>query len=352
MRSFALSAAALALSASSAYAGAVVSDPNNLPHTTESGQYGYNDCTKYGDSPSANCQTLWLNSIDDFCLWAPPKKATIGDSERYLSLLHSASRPPSRPNELLFRRVHFQQTDKYIRKFTKMNIPAGDEGGELDPHGADGNGNPIGAIVLTNIGGKTQQLTEWNQFISDEMFCIRACWSESDGPQWCNHIYDVMGCMWNDPGNYNSGSFDTCAADTPAMPMGEYKLKNGATSTWHQGVSPTPAGQNPGKSSQCVGQKTISAASYSTAKTVAAAAVTTKKATTTMKKVTTTSTKKASTTKKATTTTKKITTSTKKASTTTKKASTTTKKASTTTKKASTTTKKPAATTHKAKRHE
>ncbi|GAA5948580.1 hypothetical protein JCM21900_005180 [Sporobolomyces salmonicolor] len=345
MRSFALSAAALALGASSAYAGAVVSDPNNLPHTTESGQYGYNDCTKYGDSPSANCQTLWLNSIDDFCLWAPPKKATIGDSERYLRGC---------------------LTDKYIRtcntalssivfligKFTQMNIPAGDEGGELDPHGADGNGNPIGAIVLTNIGGKTQQLTEWNQFISDEMFCIRACWSESDGPQWCNHIYDVMGCMWNDPGSYNSGSFDTCAADTPAMPMGEYKLKNGATSTWHQGVSPTPAGQNPGKSSQCVGQKTISAASYSTAKTVAAAAVTTKKATTTMKKVTTTSTKKASTTKKATTTTKKITTSTKKASTTTKKASTTTKKASTTTKKASTTTKKASTTTHKAKRHE
>jgi hypothetical protein len=28
--------------------------------------------------------------------------------------------------------------------FTNMNIPTGDEGGELDPHGAYGSGNPIG----------------------------------------------------------------------------------------------------------------------------------------------------------------------------------------------------------------
>jgi hypothetical protein len=29
-----------------------------------------------------------------------------------------------------------------IGDLTKINIPAGDGGGELDPHGADGNGAP------------------------------------------------------------------------------------------------------------------------------------------------------------------------------------------------------------------
>jgi hypothetical protein len=29
--------------------------------------------------------------------------------------------------------------------FTKLNIPDKDEGGELDPHGASGAGNPVGA---------------------------------------------------------------------------------------------------------------------------------------------------------------------------------------------------------------
>lgn len=84
--------------------------------------------------------------------------------------------------------------------------------------------------------------------------------------------------MWNDPGNYGSG-FDTCAADTVAMPPGEYKLKNGKTSTWHQGVNPTPAGQKPAKSSQCVKQATILAAKYATSKP-ASKPTTTKKPTT------------------------------------------------------------------------
>ena len=46
-----------------------------------------------------------------------------------------------------------------------------------------------------------------------------------------------MGCYWNIPGNYDSGSFDQCNANLPAQAMGEYKLKNGQTSTWHQGVN-------------------------------------------------------------------------------------------------------------------
>lgn len=45
--------------------------------------------------------------------------------------------------------------------FTSMNIPAGDTGGELDPHGADGNGNPIGGLVFSSAFGELEQIHEW-----------------------------------------------------------------------------------------------------------------------------------------------------------------------------------------------
>ena len=44
--------------------------------------------------------------------------------------------------------AHFVQTPDYVQvtgvgDLTLLNIPAGDDGGELDPHGADGNGTSI-----------------------------------------------------------------------------------------------------------------------------------------------------------------------------------------------------------------
>lgn len=58
------------------------------------------------------------------------------------------------------------QTPDYVQvtgwgDFTKMNIPAGDSGGELDPHGADQLGNPHGGLVFGNSYGKYQQYHEW-----------------------------------------------------------------------------------------------------------------------------------------------------------------------------------------------
>lgn len=270
MRSFTLAATAALVS--SVFAGAIISDPKNPPHTSESGQYGYNDCQKYKDSPSSKCQTAWVNDINDWCLWAPPSKATIGDSERYEVAWCTKAGHGTRliPPKTLTG-VHWQWTEKFVQitgtgKFTQMNIPAGDEGGELDPHGADGNGNPIGGLILSNIGGKTFQFKEWTQFISDTEFCIRLCYDGPDAWKWCNHIYDVMGCYWNMPGNYDKGSFEQSNADLPAMPMGEYKRKDGSTSTWYQGVNPTPAAQNPPRSSSIHSQRTITAAKYPTSK--------------------------------------------------------------------------------------
>jgi hypothetical protein len=52
---------------------------------------------------------------------------------------------------------------------TKINIKAGDYGGELDPHGADLRGNPLGGLVYSNAfpanGGRNdtfEQVIEWH----------------------------------------------------------------------------------------------------------------------------------------------------------------------------------------------
>ncbi|KAM0751992.1 hypothetical protein T439DRAFT_333271 [Meredithblackwellia eburnea MCA 4105] len=159
------------------------------------------------------CQTAFVNSINDFCLFA------IGDSERYevawcTSSGHGARIMP--PGTITG--AHYVQTPKYtqitgVGDFTKINVKAGDGGGELDPHGADGNGNPIGGLVYAG------------------------------GEQIHEHIYDLQGCQWNMPGDYSGGSFDVCAGDAVAPP-GVYTQADGSLSTYQQGpdpAHPTPA---------------------------------------------------------------------------------------------------------------
>lgn len=51
--------------------------------------------------------------------------------------------------------AHFLKTPDYVQvtgvgDFTKIGIKRGDEGGELDPHGADRLGNPHGGLVFSN----------------------------------------------------------------------------------------------------------------------------------------------------------------------------------------------------------
>ncbi|KAF8636151.1 hypothetical protein AX17_003754 [Amanita inopinata Kibby_2008] len=227
-----------------------------LPYNSQTEQFGYNSCGT-GSNQTSDCQTAWINSAQDFCLWAPPTKGTIGDTEREEVAWCTKSGRGSRtiPDGTL-KGVHFVKTPDYVQvtgvgDFTKMNIPAGDAGGELDNRGADGKGNPVGGLVYGNSFGPAQQYHEWTSFISDTEFCFRAC----VGPQatvLCNHIYDVMGCYWNMPANYDAGVFENCDGNDD-QPMGVY-----GTSTWHQGVSPTPPPHNPAPSSNCQALPTVS----------------------------------------------------------------------------------------------
>lgn len=50
-------------------------------------------------------------------------------------------------------------------------------------------------------------------FVAADQFCFRACQDGPQAPALCEHIYDVMGCAWNMPGNYGTG-FDTCKGDS------------------------------------------------------------------------------------------------------------------------------------------
>ncbi|SCV73518.1 BQ2448_7444 [Microbotryum intermedium] len=214
------------------------------------------------NSQSSMSRTLQVNSLNDFCLFAPPTTGvTIGDSEAYEVAYCTA---PNRGTRSIpagtIQSAHFLETPHYTQitgtgDFTKINVQRGDEGGELDPHGATGKGNPVGAVVYS--GGT--EIYEWHEFISDTEFCIRVCKpSVPDAWLWCQHIYDLQGCEWNDPGQYGSG-FDTCEGDGSDLPPGIYSLPGGGMTTFQQGDGSTPAPppHAAGASSNCVAQNTI-----------------------------------------------------------------------------------------------
>jgi hypothetical protein len=252
------------------------SSQDDLPDTTQPGQFGTTKCgTK--NSQSSECQVVHMNSLDDFCLWAPPKAGdTVGDSEQYEVAWCQKDGYGTRTIPAgTFTGLHWVTTPDYVQltgkgKFTKVNVAAGDEGGELDPHGYNTYGNPIGGLVF--VGGK--QIHEWDSFISDDEFCFRACTgdSKSDASLWCNHVYDEMGCEFNMPSKtgYEDG-FTVCEGESGELP-GIYTLANGKVSTFSEGDGHTPTAHAPGASSNC---KTYATISGGTAIAAATSAVTT-----------------------------------------------------------------------------
>ncbi|POY73251.1 hypothetical protein BMF94_3585 [Rhodotorula taiwanensis] len=246
----------------------------NLPHTSESGQTGYNDCGTT-DSPSSMCQTAFVNSVQDFCLWAPPTPGgTIGDTEELEVAWCTATGHGARVMpEGTVHSAHYLVTPHYTQitgtgDFTNINIAAGDAGGELDPHGATGNGNPIGSLVFAN----GEQIHEWTS-ISDSEFCFRICHDAPDAWLWCQHIYDLQGCAWNEPGNYGDG-FDTCQGDSTEYPPGVYNV-NGQLSTYQQSQGAAPTAHDAGASSNCQAVATVggAAANYAAVPTTTSSAV-------------------------------------------------------------------------------
>ncbi|THH00115.1 hypothetical protein EW026_g2356 [Hermanssonia centrifuga] len=233
--------------------------PSNAPAQSETGQSGTNECGT-GSNQTSMCQNVYINSVDDFCVFAPPQPgpdSVIGNTERIeVSWCVKSGYGTRLMPDGTITGAHFVQTPDYVQvtgvgDLTLINIPSGDEGGELDPHGADGNGNPIGGLVFSSAFGTLQQLHEWTNFVAFDEFCIRGCKDGPNAPALCQHIYDVMGCEWNMPGNYAPGVFERCLGDT-GLPMGVY-----GTSTFFQGEPSTPSAHPAPASSQCTTLSTI-----------------------------------------------------------------------------------------------
>ncbi|KAF7305335.1 hypothetical protein HMN09_00785400 [Mycena chlorophos] len=182
---------------------------------------------------SSMARLLSVNSIDDFCIFAPPEpNSLIADTETEEVAWCTKPRNNARliPDGTITG-VSFLKNDFYVQvfgygDFTKLNIRHGDEGGELDPHGATGAGNPVGGNITTNIvDGLDEPLAEWMLYVDYNQFCIRACINANatySAAEMCWHELDEMGCEFVMPGNYDfNGTFETCEADI-AYPPGWY----------------------------------------------------------------------------------------------------------------------------------
>jgi len=193
-------------------------------------------------------------------LWSPPDpNSVIGNVEEIVVAYCTTAGRGTRlfPQGTLLK-AHFVETPDYIQitgfgQFQSTNIAAGDQGGELDPHGATGNGNPVGGLVFSNVwsggSGSGQQIHEWTNYMAVDEFCIRVCKEGPNAAMWCQHIYDTMGCEWVMPANYSDG-FTSCQGDS-GIPMGLYPQADGSTSTFYQGQSSTPTAHPAPATSDC-----------------------------------------------------------------------------------------------------
>lgn len=238
----------------------------NLPNQVYDGiMTGFNNCSQWLPSnQNADCETIVVNSNEDFCLFAPPysdgHNATIANTEREEVAWCTKPGYGTRllPNNI-FQGLHFVKTDRYIQltgvgDFTKIGIPAGDTGGELDAHGFDGKGNPIGGMCFTDAfssNGALQEAHEWIQFISATQFCMKVCQDGPNAEEDCNHIYDEMGCFFAVPGSYDAGVFESCESAPIDPPGVVVDPTTNTTSTFTQGNPITPPAKPAPSSSNC-----------------------------------------------------------------------------------------------------
>jgi len=225
-------------------------------------QWGYNECNATTQNQQSLCQTMFLNNLGDFCMWSSSETDdSIGESEQRevawcTSPGHGTRVIP--PGAITGAQWLYSQNYLQVVGFldqTQVGLAANDSGGELDPHGADEQGNPLGGIVYTNGFGMNSaafaqvasggnftanqsyvQVVEWIDFIGNGMFCLKMCNpNDPNAAQLCNHIYDEIGCSYNAVADYGeiNGTFTVCDSDD-MTPPGIYTGSNGQVTTWFQ----------------------------------------------------------------------------------------------------------------------
>lgn len=228
----------------------------NLPYQADTGngprgiQTGYNICNSTTQNQNSLCQTAFLNSIQEFCIWGAPKpNSVVADIEGEMVAYCTTKKFGTRliPADALLG-VQVTRTPGYIQAVghidqSGIGLQPNDTGGEEDPHGADQRGNPLGGLMYSsafNTGGAAgnstyTQVIEWSYFVGSGIFCYKAC--DPAGPnaaKLCEHIYDRIGCTYNAPANYPAikGTYSSCKGDDQ-LPAGQY-VENGVTKTYTQ----------------------------------------------------------------------------------------------------------------------
>jgi len=213
-----------------AYPSGLPYQADTEPHLIRGHQLGYNICNSTTENQESLCQTLLFNSIDNFCIWGPPEPdSVVGDHEG--EMVAWCTRPGYGTRlipEGTLKGLQFMRTPDYIQIVgfidqTKINIASGDYGGELDPHGADLRGNPLGGLVYTNGFGTDNntytQVIEWHDFVGGDAFCFKACNpAGADAARYCEHIFDRIGCAYNAPNNAQDGVFEVCDGESQDFP--------------------------------------------------------------------------------------------------------------------------------------
>ncbi|KAH7100790.1 hypothetical protein BKA62DRAFT_771271 [Auriculariales sp. MPI-PUGE-AT-0066] len=176
-------------------------------------QAGYNQCNDTTAGPESMCQTIIVNSIEDFCFYAPNKPNAIGSAEHDVVAwctkpTHGARLIP----EGTLTGIQFLRAPSYVAitgfftgNYENINIVKGDAGGELDSGGQDLRGNPIGGLAysenLPSTPGAMTQSRIWHEFIGADGFCL------------CRHQLDTIGCGPNVRGTYRDNIFLSCESE-------------------------------------------------------------------------------------------------------------------------------------------
>ena len=263
--------------------------PGQIPYKVDTDQglirgfqHGYNLCNSTTEGQQSQCQTSFVNSIDDFCLWAPSEpESVVANTEGEMVAWCTK---PGRGTRLIPRDalqgVQFMRTPAYAQVVgfidqSKINIKSDDYGGEMDPHGADLRGNPMGGLIYSNAfgGNGFTQVIEWHNFMGGNAFCIKVCDpANPDAAHFCEHRLDRIGCAYNAPNNAQNGTFESCKGDNQDFP-GVY-TENGAVMTYTQppedqgAISTMPYQPKVPSSSEC--QPFTSSALYSALASVTA----------------------------------------------------------------------------------
>ncbi|KDE02549.1 hypothetical protein MVLG_06911 [Microbotryum lychnidis-dioicae p1A1 Lamole] len=212
-------------------------------------QTGTNICNSTTENADGMCQTALLNSIDSFCLWGSPgttANETIGDIEAEVVAYCTRAGLGGRIMPAgTITGLQFMRTSAYIQfvgylNQTGLGLQETDSGGELDPHGADLLGNPLGGLVYSSqfpgantSGNAYGQVVQWNNFVGSGVFCFKLCFPNVTTPDYCQNKYDIIGCDYNMPSNVSVGEFVSCEGDLQDE-VGTYTGTNGKTTVWSQ----------------------------------------------------------------------------------------------------------------------